>query len=39
MKVAVGVEVMTKAFDIHWGNKRKVVRILVYVIAIIMLTT
>jgi len=30
MKVAVGVEVMTKAFDIHWGNKRKIVKLQIY---------
>lgn len=34
MKVDVGIEIMVRAFNIHWGRKRKVIRYFAYSLAI-----
>ncbi len=37
MKVDVGIEIMLRAFNIHWGKKRKIVRYCLYGLSIIMI--
>jgi len=37
MKVDVGIDVMIRAFNIHWGKKRKVVMYSLYVLSVVII--